>query len=143
MLTAPYVLEYAYKRSLGTVLSAFVTGLRDKQILGIRTADGRVIVPPQEYDPATAEALSEMVPVADTGVLTTWAWVTEPREEHPLDAPFAFAMIQLEGADSAMLHCVRADSIKGIKTGMRVRAVWRDEDERGNGIRDIVCFEAA
>ena len=77
-LTAPHKLAYTYKRSLGPVLSRFFTGLRDKQILGVRRADGSVMVPPKEYDPETGEALSELVPVADTGVVTSWAWVHQP-----------------------------------------------------------------
>ena len=52
-LTAPYVMEFAYTRTLGPVLSDFFTGLRDGKILGIKTQDGRVMVPPQEYDPVT------------------------------------------------------------------------------------------
>lgn len=142
-LTAPYVLEYTYKRSLGPILSRFVTGLRDGRILGIRTADGRVIVPPQEYDPATGAALDELVEVAQTGEVTTWTWVPEPRPEHALAEPFAFALIRLDGADGAMLHCVRAPSEKAMRTGMRVRAVWAPPAERGQGVRDIRCFEPA
>ena len=32
VLTAPYTLQYKYRRSLGPILSAFVTGLRDGRI---------------------------------------------------------------------------------------------------------------
>ncbi len=46
ILTAQHVMEYPYRRSLGPVLSAFFTGLRDRTILGARTRDGRVLVPP-------------------------------------------------------------------------------------------------
>ena len=35
-LSAPYVLEYAYKRSLGPALRAFFTGLRDGRVVGAR-----------------------------------------------------------------------------------------------------------
>lgn len=139
-LTAPYVLEYSYKRSLGDVLSRFVTALRDKRILGVRAEDGRVLVPPQEYDPVTAAPLDALVEVANEGVITTWTWVDTPYPEHPGDGPFAFALIQLDGADTAMMHAVCA-SLDAMKTGARVRAVWRDESERGQGVRDISHFE--
>ena len=43
-LTAPHTVGYTYKRSLGPILSRFFTALRDKQILGIRRADGPVLV---------------------------------------------------------------------------------------------------
>ena len=37
VLRAPHVLEFPYKRSLGPVIGAFMTGLRDGRILGART----------------------------------------------------------------------------------------------------------
>ena len=36
------------------VIGRFLTGLRDGRILAVRLADGRVLVPPTEYDPATS-----------------------------------------------------------------------------------------
>ena len=140
-LTAPHTLEYTYKRSLGPVLSKFFTALRDKQILGVRRSDGTVMVPPKEYDPDTGDALSELVPVEATGVVTTWAWVSSPREKQPLNRPFAYALVKLDGADTPLLHAVDAGSEDAMKTGMRVRARWADE--RGTGITDIACFEPA
>ena len=138
-LTAPHTLQYTYKRSLGKVLGAFFTGLRDKKILGVRRKDGRVLVTPKEYDPDSAESLTEMVEVGQAGVVRSWTWVTRPREKHPLQKPFAFALIQLDGADTPLLHAVDAGSEAGMKTGMRVRARWAAQPI--GSIRDITCFE--
>src|SRR5439155_2981385 len=99
----------------------------------------RVLLPPQEYDPQTSAEFSEFVDVGDAGVVTTWAWVAEPRTKHPLQQPFAFALIQLDGADTAMLHAVEAPAEASMRTGMRVRARWRDKTQ--GDIHDIVCFE--
>ena len=138
-LTAPYTLEYPYTRSVGPILGRFFGALCDRRIVGIRARDGRVIVPPQEYDPDSGEELTEFVDVADSGVVTTWAWVREPREHQPLQHPFAWALIRLDGADSAMLHAVDASDESRMATGMRVRARWRDETQ--GDIHDITCFE--
>jgi hypothetical protein len=140
-LTAPHRLEYTYKRSLGKVLGAFFTGLRDKKILGVRRKDGSVMVPPKEYDPDTGEALAELVPVADTGVVTSWAWVHQPRAKQPLPKPFAYALIRLDGAATPLLHVVDAGRESAMKTGMRVRARWAKEP--AGGITDIQAFEPA
>ena len=54
VLRAPHVLEYTYTRSVGPVIGAFLTGLRDGRILGARArrhGAAAVIVPPTEYDP--------------------------------------------------------------------------------------------
>ena len=125
---SPFALEYSYKRSLGPVLSRFMTSLRDKVILGARTKKG------------TGEATAELVPVGPAGTVTSWCWVGEPSPEHPLDGAFAWALIKLDGADTAMLHAVSAEEDQ-LATGVRVSARWKNECE-GN-IHDIVCFEVA
>jgi uncharacterized OB-fold protein len=139
-LSAPYVLEYTYRRSVGPVIGRFLGALRDGRIEGVRTVSGKVLVPPAEYDPETGEAVGEAVEVGQSGVVLTWAWVSSPRSSQPLAKPFAWALVKLDGADTAMLHAVDATR-EEMKTGMRVRARWRLERERVGEIKDIVCFE--
>ncbi len=139
VLSADFTLEYRYTRSVGPVIGRFLAGLREGRIEGIRSGSGRVIVPPSEYDPESGETLSEFVEVGPGGVVTTWAWVSEPREKAPLDRPFAWALIRLDGADTALLHAVDAGEASQMATGMRVRPRWREERE--GSIRDIACFE--
>ena len=138
VLSALHVLEYPYKRSVGPIIGRFLTGLMEKRIEGIKTASGKVMVPPAEYDPETGAALSDFVEVGDAGVVTTWAWVAEPRQYNPVQEPFAWALIRLDGADTSLLHAVRAPAA-GMRTGMRVKARWRPE--RTGLITDIECFE--
>ena len=139
ILSAPHVFEYTYQRSVGPVLSRFFTELRERRVVGIRTPAGRVIVPPLEYDPDTGEGLSEFAEVGSSGIVTTWAWVARPREKHPLDRPFAWALVRLDGADTALLHAVDAGAESRMRTGMRVRIRWREET--AGDIHDIACFE--
>lgn len=135
-LVARHVLEFNYTRSLGPTLTTFFTGLRDRKIFGARTKTGRVIVPPTPHDPDTGDAIDEMVEVASEGIVQTWSFVANPRPKHPLQKPFAWALIKLDGADTAMLHALDAPE---PATGMRVKARWADETV--GYITDIVCFE--
>ena len=137
-LSAPLRLSFDYTRSVGSTLSAFFTALRARHILGVRTSDGRVLVPPAEYDPVTYAPLSEMVPVASVGTVLSWSWQAEPLEGQPLERPFAFALIKLDGADTAMLHAVAVDSSADIKTGDRVHVHWVNEPV--GAITDIAYF---
>ena len=139
LLHAPLVIEYGFMRTTGPVIGAFLTALRDQRVLGIRGADGRVVCPPVEYDPTTGVPLTEMVQVGDEGTITSWSWVSTVREGQPLDRPHALALIQLDGADTAMLHVVDAPGPEAVTTGARVRIRWADE--RQGMITDIACFE--
>lgn len=138
-LRAPLTIEYPFTRTVGPVQSAFLTGLREGVVIGIRRSDGTVLVPPTEYDPDTAEELSELVEVSSVGTVTTWAWEPNPDPRQPLDRPFAWALVTLDGADTPLLHVVDAGTPDAIATGSRVRIRWAEERE--GSILDIACFE--
>ena len=138
-LRAPLEIEFDYTRSLGPVLGEFMTALAGRRILGARGADGRVHAPPFEYDPVTSAPPAGLVEVGPEGTVTSWTWVAEPLEGQPLAHPFAWALIRLDGADTAMLHAVDAGSPAAMATGMRVRARWAASP--AGHIRDIACFE--
>ncbi|MER5393782.1 OB-fold domain-containing protein [Saccharopolyspora sp. NPDC002686] len=138
-LSAPLEVGFDYTRSLGPVHRRFATELRGRRIVGVRGSDGRVHVPPVEYDPDTAAALDEFVQVGTSGTVLSWSWMPQPIEGQPLQHPFAWAFVLLDGADTPMLHAVDVGSPDAIRTGMRVQVRW--SSERGNGIRDIACFE--
>jgi uncharacterized OB-fold protein len=138
-LRAPLEIGFDYTRSLGPTLGAFMTALAERRILGSRGADGRVHAPPVEYDPVTAAPTTELVEVSDVGTVVSWSWMPAPLDGQPLDVPFAWALIRLDGADTPMLHAVDAGSPDRMSTGMRVRARWADHPV--GHIRDIVCFE--
>jgi uncharacterized protein len=139
-LSAPLRLSFDYTRSVGPTLSQFFTALRERRIVGVRGSDGRVYVPPAEFDPVTYERLTEIVPVATVGTVVSWTWQPEPLEGQPLDRPFAWALIKLDGADIPLLHAVDvgATGSDSISTGARVHAHWVDEP--AGAITDIAYF---
>jgi uncharacterized OB-fold protein len=139
-LRAPLEIGFDYTRSLGPVLSQFMTALAGRRILGSRGADGRVHAPPFEYDPVTFAPPAELVEVGPEGTVTSWSWAGQPLEGQPLAHPFGWALIRLDGAETALLHAVDAGSAEHMRTGMRVRPRWAAE-RSGSGITDIACFE--
>jgi uncharacterized OB-fold protein len=139
-LRAPLEIEFDYTRSLGPVLSQFMDALAERRILGARGADGRVHAPPFEYDPVSAEPPgSDLIEVGPEGTVVSWSWMPEPLAGQPLAEPFAWALIRLDGADTAMLHAVDAGSAAAMRTGLRVRPRWAAHP--AGSIRDIACFE--
>lgn len=140
VLTASHVLEYPYSRSVGPVLGAFFTALRDGRITGVRASGGRVIVPPTEYDPETAEQTGESVEVGPAGTVVTWSWVEQPGPKQPLDHPFAWVLVRLDGADTALLHALEVSGPDEVRSGMRVVADFVPAGDRVGRMHDIRAF---
>ncbi|MGH3168424.1 MAG: Zn-ribbon domain-containing OB-fold protein [Trebonia sp.] len=140
-LVAPLNISFDYTRSLGPTLSQFMTALKSHRILGARGADGRVHAPPFEYDPVTHQPPVDLVEVGPEGTVVSWTWTDRPLDGQPLEHPFAWALIRLDGAGTSLLHAVDAGSAAAIRTGLRVRPRWAAEPI--GHIRDIVCFEAS
>ena len=141
VLSAPHSMEFAYTRSTGPVVGAFLTGLRDRKVLGAKDSRGLVVVPPPEYDAGTAAPIegAALVEVGEEGTVTSWSWNPVPRLGQPFDVPFAWALVKLDGADTSILHALDAPR-DAISTGMRVKIRWADETV--GFINDIACFEA-
>lgn len=139
-LSAPLTLSFDYTRSVGATLGKFFTALRERRVLGVRGSDGRVHVPPAEYDPVTYEPLGEMVPVSSVGTVVSWTWQPEPLGGEPLDRPFAWALIKLDGADTPLIHAVDVGAAgpSAIRTGARVHVHWASETL--GAITDIAYF---
>jgi len=140
-----HVLEYpgGYTRSVGPVIGRYLTGLRNGRIEAVKLADGRVLVPPTEYDPTTSEPVAadgpHWIEVGPRGTVQTYTWVAEPRPgKHFLQKPFAFALIRPDGADTAILHMVDVSGPDALRVGLRVAPRWKAE--RTGHVSDIEAW---
>jgi uncharacterized OB-fold protein len=138
-MRAEVTMEFPYKHSTGETIGRFLAGLKDQQkIWGQRVAGTGVVVPPLGYSEVDASAAGEWVEVKPVGTVTAAAVVQTPLDHlHPSDAPFAFVLVKLDGADTSLAHVV-TDGHDRVQVGSRVEAVWADE--RTGSIRDIARF---
>jgi uncharacterized OB-fold protein len=136
-----WTMEFPYKHSTGETIGRFLAGLRDqRRIWGQRVAGQGVVVPPLGYSEADGSAGGEWVAVANAGVVTAVAVVHEAVEGlHPAPAPFAFVLVKLDGADTALPH-IATEGLDRLRVGARVEAVWKPDGERIGSIRDIAGF---
>ena len=93
--------------------------------------------PPFEFDPVTFAPPAELVQVGPEGTVRPGRGWTEPLAGQPLEQPFAWALIRLDGADTALLHAVDAGSAAAMRTGMRVRARWADRQRATSAISPV------
>jgi uncharacterized OB-fold protein len=134
-------LDFPYKHSTGETIGRFLAGLKEqKAIWGQRVAGLGVVVPPLGYSEADGSAAGDWVEVGTAGTVTAVAVVHEPIAGfHPSERPFAYVLVKLDGADTALAHVV-TDGLEKLRVGARVEAVWAPDDQRRGSIRDIAGF---
>ncbi len=138
-LSAPYTIAFPFERTVGPAVGAFLGGLREGRLQGVRGAGGSVLCPALEFDPRTGEPAGEPVPLTGHGTVQAWTWV-RARAGDIVGHDFAWALIAIDGAAGALFHAVDTggDSSR-MAAGLRVRVRWRQH--RSGDIRDIECFE--
>jgi len=120
--------------------SRFLVSIRDnRKIIGTKCREcGRVFVPPRKNCGRCFIDIEEWVDVASEGVIEAYTIVHYAHPVQPVEPPFAYALIKLDGTDVGFLHLMKKDLDK-IKNGLRVKAIFREE--RTGHILDIDSFE--
>ena len=126
--------------SAGAVGSRFLTGLRDKRkIMGTRCPTcNRVYVPARSICGDCFGQLDEWVEVSDKGTLLTYTVVHQSNPVQPAELPIIYGIIQLDGADTGLVHMLGEVDHEQLRIGMRVQAVFGEE--RQASILDIRYF---
>ena len=90
--------------------------------------------------PVTHAATDDFVEVGRHRHRQSWTWVPEPVAGQPLDRPFAFALVTLDGADVAdAARARRRLTRRRDRPGCGSRSAG--PPERAGLITDIACFE--
>jgi uncharacterized OB-fold protein len=134
-----FALPYNY--FAGRVGSTWLVALRDEQkIYGVRHPQtGKVFVPPRQVDEKDFTDLTgDWVEVGPEGRVTGFTVIRYREPYQPLPVPFGLALIQLDGADTSIVHVVRGEDLGQLSVGRRVRAVFARE--RKATILDIAHF---
>jgi uncharacterized OB-fold protein len=127
--------------SAGAVGSRFLTELRDrKRIMGTRCPDcNRVYVPARSICGECSRRLKDWVRVSDKGTLLTYTVCHETNPVQPAEAPVIYGIVQLDGADTGLVHMLGEVEPEQLRVGMRVEA--RFKEEREASILDIKYFK--
>jgi uncharacterized OB-fold protein len=139
-LTLKGQIAVPYTWWVGETGSRFLVSLRDDQkILGAKCSKcGTVYVPPRKNCGRCFVDINEWVNIADEGVIAAYTIVHYTNPVQPALAPFAYALIKLDGADVSFLHIIKQNLDK-VKQGLRVKAKFKAE--RTGSILDIDSFE--
>ncbi len=137
-------ITFLYRNRVGQALETYIDGLKDKKILGIKCpACDKVYVPPRTVCGCCHKKLDTYVEVEQQGTLEnfTVAHVTIEGGEIKDAEPYVIGMIKLKGADSLLSAVVKGVAVDKVKTGIRVKAVWKEETQ--GSYSDLAYFEPA
>ena len=137
----PIRLDYDFIPS--SAAQEYLRAYAEKRILGNRSpVDGAVFVPPRGIDPRHGVAADEMVELAHEGHVGNFCVTHLPIPGRTdLTTPYVSAWIHLDGADIGFLGLVAGCGVDEVRIGMRVRAVWKPDDELGPTAENVLYWE--
>ncbi|MGQ9492386.1 MAG: Zn-ribbon domain-containing OB-fold protein [Anaerolineae bacterium] len=97
-------------------------------------------VPPTIYCERCFAKLDEWVEVGPEGTVQSFTVLLIAPDGSPLEEPEILGLIQLDGADSVLVHRLGKVGLDELAIGMRVKAVFKPKKEREGSILDIVHF---
>jgi len=87
--------------------------------------------------------MSNYVELEDTGTVLTFSLCYVTWDVKRIEQPEISAVIEIDGASPlhGILHILGEVDPGDVQIGMRVKAVWKPEDERQGAITDIRYFK--
>lgn len=131
-----------YSWTVGRVGSRFFIAMRDnRRLLANRCPKcSYVWVPPRKRCPVCFVLIADKdwLEVGPSGTLRHVSVVRYGNPAQPLPTPFAYGIIDLDGASHGITHIVHCSDLARLRPGTRVKPLWREE--RQGNILDIVYF---
>lgn len=139
-LTLKGQIAVPYTWWVGETGSRFLLTLKeDQKIMGSKCETcGKVYVPARKNCGTCFTLINDWVEVGPEGTVEGFTVVRYPFKLHPVQEPFAYVLIKLDGADVSFLHIIK-EKIEDLSVGTRVRA--RFAEEREGHILDIDSFD--
>lgn len=136
--------EVQYSWSLGLAMSRFLQELKAGKIIGIKcNRCRRVIVPPRMFCEYCYGPTSDWVYLKDTGTVETFSLSYLDADARRIEEPILIGVISIDGASPkhGFMHYFGEMKPEELKIGMKVKAVWKPENEREGSITDIKYFK--
>ncbi len=134
-------IKVPYKHTSGVYVEKFITDIgKNNKIMGVKCPKcNKVFVPPKMICYECFEKMEEWVEVGNQGTLEGFTVVTHSTSVMPLEPPFAYGRIRLDGADTDFVHVLIEGDPTKLKKGMRVEAVFKEKPRKR--ILDIEYFK--
>ncbi|MEM7142337.1 MAG: OB-fold domain-containing protein [Actinomycetota bacterium] len=137
----PIRMEYTY--TPGRAASEYLRAMKDKKILAERCGTtGQVFLPPRGVSPVAGTLTDSKVELPDTGYVESFNITRVPIATRPdLEPPYCSAWILVDGASISMMGLVINVDVDEVRLGMRVKAVWKPDDELEMSATNMLGWE--
>jgi len=133
--------ELRYEYTPGAATTRFLTGIAQKKIMGEKCpVCGKVYVPPRGSCPTDGVPTRDQVDLPHKGTLTSFCIVNVQFYGQAMEVPYTSGLIKLDGADLPLMHLLQEVAVEDVHIGMRVEAVWVDDDKIGPTLESIRYF---
>ena len=134
-------IKVPYEHTAGAYVERFITEIGKKhKIMGIKCPKcGKVFVPPKRVCFECFQKMEDWIEVGSQGTLEGFTVVSHSTPVMPLDPPFAYGIIKLDGADTGFIHIINERDPQKLKVGARVEAVFKEIPRKR--ILDIEYFK--
>ncbi|MEO0094175.1 MAG: Zn-ribbon domain-containing OB-fold protein [candidate division WOR-3 bacterium] len=140
ILTEKWTANAKYGWDCGIAIGRYLSELKNGRIIGIKCHKcNRIVVPPRIFCEWCFKPMDEWVYLKDTGTVNTFSLCYVAWNMERLTEPQIPAVIEIDGASPGMgiMHLISEIDPKKVTRGMKVKAVWRPENERTGAITDI------
>ncbi len=128
----------------GAGIGAYLAGLKRGVLTGAYCPTCRkTIIPPRSVCEWCYRPIDQLVPLRDTGTVNTFSLCYVTWDVQRISEPEIPAVIEIDGASPlhGILHKLGEVDPQQVHIGMRVKAVWKPENERQGAITDILYFK--
>lgn len=136
--------DLRYARDLGVALGRYLAEYKKGRIIASKCNHcKRVVLPPRVFCEYCFRNMDEWVYLPDTGTIRTFSIMHIDADAERLKEPWVVAWVEIDGTskDIGILAYIKEISPNDVHFGMRVRAVWRPEQERKGDVTDIEYFK--
>lgn len=113
---------------VGIVMDKFYDGLENKKFIGTKCSKcGKIMIPPRNRCGDCFAKAEEFVDLPETGILKNFTITRYKISERKIrmgSKDIIVGLVQLDGADTAMIVPIINANPENLNDGMKVKAVW-------------------
>ena len=113
---------------VGIVMDKFFDGLQEKKFIGTKCSKcGKVFLPPRNRCGDCFAKAEDFIELPETGILknfTVTSYKVTERKARNVNKDQIVGLVQIDGADNAMVVPVINTNPEDLKIGMKLKVVW-------------------